>query len=137
MVAQALGFDSEEETKADVEPWSGIGDVEEVDHEEEYVDEDRFTTVTVEAVDVSRDGLRKVVQEDESENPDDLEHGNTPSTNGVEEAQKGRLRRVKEQPGGVKKKKKKKFRYETKAERQVTRHKERLGNKKQAIARKM
>lgn len=137
MVAEALGFDSDEETKVDVEPLNGIGDVQtEVDHKEEYVDDDRFTTVTVEAVDVSRDGLHKVIQEEDYENPDNAGIGNGTSTNGVEEAQNGRVRRRKEPPGGVKKKKKK-FRYETKAERKVTRYKERTGNRKQAIARKM
>lgn len=137
MVAETLGFDSDEETKADVEPTNVIGGMEEeLDREEEYVDEDRFTTVTVEAVDVSRDGLHKVIQKQNSENPDDIELSNIPSTNGAKEAQNGRLRRAKEQLGGVKKKKKK-FKYETKAERKVTRYKERSGNKKQAIARKM
>ncbi|KAF2962993.1 hypothetical protein GQX73_g10588 [Xylaria multiplex] len=37
------------------EEWGGFRDA--VDHEEEYVDEDRYTTVTVESVSVSRDGL--------------------------------------------------------------------------------
>lgn len=138
MVAEALGFDSEEETKVDVETWSGIGNMEAaVDHEEEYVDEDRFTTVTVEAVDVSRDGLHKVIQEEAPKNPNNSEPGNVPSTHGVGEVQNGRMRQIKEPLGGVKKKRKKKFRYETKAERKVTRHKERTGNRKQAFARKM
>ena len=138
MVAEALGFDSEEEAEdGPLEPWNGIGDRKEVDHEEEYVDEDRFTTVTVEAVDVSRDGLFKVIQEEVFEESEDLELSNIPSTNGEKKAQNRTVRRVKEQPSGFKKKKKKKFRYETKAERKITRHKEKLGNKKQAIARKM
>lgn len=138
MVAKALGFDSEEETEVNLEPWGGIGDVAEVDREEEYVDDDRFTTVTVEAVDVSRDGLCKVIQEEEdSEPPNDSGVGDIPSTKGAREAQNGRSRRMKEQPGGVKKKKKIKFRYETKAERKITRHKEKSGNKTKASARKM
>lgn len=137
MVAEALGFDSEEEAEVNVETWNGIGDVEEeTDREEEYVDEDRFTTVTVEAVDVSRDGISKAVQEEDVEDSEDPEIGNRPSTNGVKEAQDGKSRRAKEKPSGVKKKKKK-FRYESKAERKITRHKEKSGNKKQAIARKM
>lgn len=137
MVAKALGSDSDEESKVDVEPLNEIGDVEKVDHEEEYVDDDRFTTVTVEAVDVSRDGLHKVIQEEDPENPDNAELGNTMTTNGAEKAQNGRVRQRKAPPAGVKKTKKKKFRYETKAERKVTRYKERTGNRKQAVARKM
>ena len=138
MVAEALGFDSEEETKVDPKPWSEIGNMEAgVDHEEEYVDEDRFTTVTVEAVDVSRDGLHKVGQEEAPENTNDSKLGDIPSTHGVAEVQSGRMRQIKEPLGGVKKKRKKKFRYETKAERKVTRYKERTGNRKQAFARKM
>lgn len=136
MVAEALGFDSDEETEVNVEPSNGIGDLEEqVDHEEEYVDDDRFTTVTVEAVDVSRDGLHKIIHEEDSGKSDNADLGNTKSSNEAEEAPNGRVRRRKEPPTGVKKKKK--FRYETKAERKVTRYKERTGNRKQATARKM
>ena len=35
--------------------------------EEEYVDDDKLTTVTVEAVDVSRDGLKKVAEDEDEE----------------------------------------------------------------------
>ena len=38
--------------------------VEALDHDEEYVDEDRYTTVTIEAVDVSKEGLQKVAGEE-------------------------------------------------------------------------
>ena len=137
MVAETLGFDSDEETEVNVTSSNGIRDLEEqVDHEQEYVDDDRFTTVTVEAVDVSRDGLHKVIHEEDSGNSDNADLCNKTSTNGAEEAQNGRVRQRKEPPTGVKKKKKK-FRYETKAERKVTRYKERTGNRKQAIVRKM
>lgn len=138
MVAKAQGRDIEEETDVDLEPWGGIVDpVQIVDCEEEYVDEDRFTTVTVEAVDVSRDGLCKVAKEDEdSEDPNGSRLDDTASTmKGTSKAQNGKPGRAKERPG-ITRTKKKKFRYETKAERKVTRYKEKLGNKTKANARK-
>ncbi|UKZ83637.1 hypothetical protein TrVFT333_011446 [Trichoderma virens FT-333] len=42
--------------------WAGFPDrpnLDIVDHEEEYIDEDRYTTVTVESVSISRDGLER------------------------------------------------------------------------------
>lgn len=110
-----------------------------VDHEEEYVDEDRLTTVTVEAVEVSRDGLHRIFDEDEQgfrkmDGPeiDDASF----STTGKEKAKNG-MKRIwtKERPG-EKRRKKKKFKYESKAERKVTRYKERSGNKAKAKSRR-
>ena len=137
MITQASGSDSDGESAIDMEPWGGIGDSEEINREEEYVDDDRFTTVTVEAVDISRDGLSKVVFEDEeSEIPNGLGVGDMArTTKGLEVVQNGKPRQTKQQPGGVKKKKRK-FKYETKAERKITRYKEKLGNKTKASARK-
>lgn len=120
--------------------WNGIQDEPVVDHEDEYTDEGRFTTVTVEAVDVSRDGLRKAIQdgieEKEDSGPD------LPNTSPGRASQQGsvgqeKAKRIwtKEPPSGLKKKKKK-FRYESKAERKITRHKERSGNKSKAKARR-
>lgn len=100
-------------------------------HEEEFIDEDLYTTVTVEAVDISKDGFHKVAQEgqeggDESNKP----------TAGRPSIRPGAKRIwTKERPHGPKKKKKP-FRYESKAERKVTRFKERSGNKSKAKARK-
>ncbi|PMD60006.1 uncharacterized protein K444DRAFT_403737 [Hyaloscypha bicolor E] len=101
---------------------SGFGEV--LDREEEYVDEDRWTTVTVEAVDVSKEGLKKVGEEDS----DDAEAPNLVS---LEEKGEG-----KEKKKWPKKEKKKKFRYESKAERKFTRGKQKAGNKARADARK-
>jgi ribosomal RNA-processing protein 17 len=121
------GLDSDEEG----EVWGGIQEEEEtveaeevLDREEEYVDEDRWTTVTVEAVDVSKEGLKKVGEEDS----DDAE---APDLVALEE--KGEEKEKKKWP---KKEKKKKFRYESKAERKFTRGKQKAGNKARADARK-
>ena len=137
MVAKSQERDIEEEVDVNLEPWGGIEDAVPVDCEEEYVDEDRFTTVTVEAVDVSRDGLCKVAKEDEdSEEPNAPGLGDTTSTTkGTSRAPNGKPGGAKERPGVVRTKKKK-FRYETKAERKITRHKEKLGNRTKASARK-
>lgn len=116
---------SDHEEDSGGESWGGIKDDPEeevLDHEEEYVDEDRYTTVTVEAVDVSRDGLQRVA-DDADESTEDVK---------VKYAEK---------PADVKKKwpkkeRKQKFRYESKAERRVTRGKQKAGNKAKANARR-
>lgn len=117
---------SEQEHESGDEVWGGIEDereVEVVDHEEEYVDEDRYTTVTVEAVDISKDGLHRVVEGSDSE---PTEYVLMKPDEKVSQAKKK----------WPKKEKKKKFRYESKAERKVTRSKQKAGNKAKANARK-
>ena len=145
MIREAdIALDSSKEGDVDEEePWDGIKDIHDplVDHEDEYMDEDRFTTVTVEAVDVSKDGLQRVVQDGENES----ERSDTDKPDGESQiitalpgrtgSEKGKRVRTKEPPSGPRKKKKK-FRYESKAERKTTRYKERLGNKVKARARK-
>jgi len=115
------------ESEGEEEGWGGIEEEKVVDefldHEEEYVDEDRYTTVTVEAVDVSKDGLLKVVDKDSDEAPDLV----PVETKGKEDPPKKKW---------PKKERKKKFRYESKAERKFTREKQKAGNKARADARK-
>ncbi|KAF4507608.1 hypothetical protein G6O67_004088 [Ophiocordyceps sinensis] len=100
-----------EPNDAEEDEWGGFPDkpdLDIIDHEEEYVDEDRYTTVTVETVSVSREGLSKPqVDGDEA---DDVEAAH-PSGLEKEPQKKGRW------PA---KAKKKKFRYESKIERQLT-----------------
>lgn len=127
---EAGGMD--EEDREEDETWDGFAEAPMVDNEVEFIDEDRYTTVTVESVEVSRDGLHKLPQEGgrndtESDTPT---AGRAPPTTD----QHGKRIWTKERPGGPKKKKK--FRYESKAERKVTRHKERSGNKSKAKARR-
>ena len=143
----ALDSNEEGEEKEDFEteeePWDGIKDNQNpsVDHEDEYMDEDRFTTVTVEAVDVSKDGLQKAVQEEEDAseagdtNRSDRDPPEPTASQGRTGSEKGKRLWTKEPPSGLRKKRKK-FRYETKAERKATRYKEKLGNKVKARARK-
>ncbi|RDW67645.1 hypothetical protein BP6252_09041 [Coleophoma cylindrospora] len=106
--------------------WGGIQDEEPrpvIDHEEEYIDEDRYTTVTVEEVDVGKDGLHKIVAEDSSDESMDAER---PKPESKDETKKV----------WPKKPRKQKFRYESKTERRMSRAKQKAGNKAKANARK-
>ena len=109
------------------EEWQGIE--EEVDHEDEYVDEDKFTTVTVESVGISRDGFTRPGGVDGSESDEP----------GPEESGRGRGRRepaAKAKPArkrSAAKSKRRNFRYESKEERSMTRFKE----KRKLLRRKM
>ncbi|EWZ45604.1 hypothetical protein FOCG_01377 [Fusarium oxysporum f. sp. radicis-lycopersici 26381] len=112
--SEAAGAVEQESDEADGE-WDGFPDQPEldiVDHEEEYIDEDRYTTVTVESVSVTRDGLHKP-QVDDKDNEEDKK---------VEEPKDDQKAKSRREP----KKKKKKFRYETKFERQLTDKKQRI-----------
>lgn len=132
---------SDSEIAFEGEQWDGITEDPPVDHEDEYVDDDRFTTVTVEAVDVSKDGMHKSKQEegDSSEGSGTEKPGGEAlggsNGRGRPPSQKAKRIWTKEAPNGVKKKMQK-FRYESKAERKVARYKERSGNKAKARARK-
>ncbi|PTB62764.1 hypothetical protein BBK36DRAFT_37079, partial [Trichoderma citrinoviride] len=107
---------SGDEGEANDGEWDGFPDrpnLDIVDHEEEYIDEDRYTTVTVESVSISRDGL---------------ERPEKPQEKAEEEDQNGEPEKAPEDKSKAParpKKKKQKFRYESKIERQLTerRHK--------------
>lgn len=111
--------DEDESAGEGLEDWDGFPDkpdLELIDAEEEYVDEDRYTTVTIESVSVSRNGLGK---------PGHLEGEQEDRAQDKHEAAKNNgaapiLRKHARQ------KKNKKFRYETKAERHLTEIKRRI-----------
>ncbi|KAJ4250620.1 hypothetical protein NW762_011879 [Fusarium torreyae] len=110
--AGAVGQESDEEED---EEWGGFPDQPEldiVDHEEEYIDEDRYTTVTVESVSVTRDGLHKPQVDEDNEDQDKKD----------EETKDDKTEKSRREP----KKKKKKFRYESKFDRQLTDRKQRI-----------
>ncbi len=141
--AGAVSDAIKEETAADQGQWKGITETEEpaIDHENEFIDDDRFTTVMVEAVAVSKDGLHKSKQEDE----ENSEVSGTTKSNGEPRAKPAGRRRVgpenakrtwTKDPRNNVKRKKPKFRYESKAERKVTRHKERSRSRVKAKARR-
>ena len=124
-----------------MEKWNGIAEETNIDHEAEYEDEDRHTTVTIEAVNVTKKGLQKAIAaqgSDEDEIEDGLDTVDVDAADkSIETGTTTKTKRIwtKERPGGPKKKKNK-FRYESKAERKATRYKERSGNKAKAKARK-
>ena len=87
-----------------------------IDLEEEYIDEDKYTTVTVEAVNVDRDGLHKPQPEASSDEEQEEEDG-------VEQKEGDKNAEGKRPKHPTKKKKK--FRYENKFERAIEARKQR------------
>jgi len=124
------GTENSDDSKDEV--WDGILDdhpSEPIDHEAEYIDEDRYTTVTIEAISVSKEGLHKVAEDGDTEEEDNS--GDLKTPNDSAEIKTGGSRKM-----WPKKTRKKKFRYESKAERKVTRGKQKAGNRVKADARR-
>lgn len=111
--AEQAGQDGDEDSEdgTEDEAWDGFEDspaLEPVDQQQEYIDEDLYTTVTVESVSVDREGLHKPLEEAERRERE------AQSKKAMEEGDAANKDK-KERP----KKKKKKFTYETKFERQI------------------
>lgn len=107
------------ESDSEGSEWGGFEDPQEpevIDHEDEYIDEDRHTSVKVESVSITRDGFEKPKIE---------------SSDDEEEAKEGEEAEDKEKKRPPKKAKKK-FRYESKIERQASQ--QRIKAKKKARA---
>ncbi|KAA8642119.1 hypothetical protein EYZ11_001219 [Aspergillus tanneri] len=109
--------------------WEGFTEPPAVDYEAEYIDEDKYTTVTVEEMDPSKEGLMEA-QEDASDEDAQTTSKSDPKTE--QSVGKTKKRIADSKP----KKKKKKFRYENKEERKLLRAKERLSNHRKAQARR-
>lgn len=117
------------------------------DREEEYIDEDRYTTVTVKSMDKSDDEASSSQDEEEHADADADGDGidvgvdgkgvdQKPKTGGKSALGKKKTW-TKDKPDGAKpKKKKKKFRYESKIERKATRSKQKTRNSAAAKERK-
>ena len=128
--------DEEEE-----EEFTGFTEPEPINTQDEYIDEDKYTTVTIESVGISRAGFS--LPGDASP---DAESTTTPKDNTTAETAADKTKgghEVKRDASGKriwtkerprtewpKKQKKKKFRYESKADRKVTRMKEGAKKKK-------
>lgn len=133
---EGVGEHADSDSSRDDSP-VGISEPAQIDHEDDFVDEDRHTVVTVETVDVSRDGLHK--REDGSDGEDDSRAAPDDSTAEPKVTANGRVGkgpRASQKPEQQPKKRKKKFRYESKAERKTTRFKEKSGGKAKAKARR-
>lgn len=124
--------DSEADDSNDNGEWNGIKDDAPaeaeavIDQEDEYIDEDKYTTVTIESVGISKSGFEKAAGAKQDDDDDAA----------AAEKQKREWTKEKPKSDRPKKPKKKKFRYETKAERKMERVKQGLKKKKQAQARK-
>ncbi len=114
--------------------WHGISEtsVPPVDHEAEYIDEEKYTTVTVESMDVSKEGLLKA-QEDRNE-PESGEDGQVAADtkDAPPEKQKKPWTKDKPKDGSKKRKKSRNFRYESKVDRKDARSRQKARNSKQA-----
>jgi ribosomal RNA-processing protein 17 len=109
-----------------------------LDHEEQYLseDSDKYTTVTVEAVAVTKDGLRKLAAA-----PSDCDSDSDGEDRGKKKKVPGEKGEGGDENDGGKKKwpkkpRKQKFRYESKVERKASRMKQKSRNKASADARK-
>jgi ribosomal RNA-processing protein 17 len=111
----------EDDDDAEEATFEGFGAVDEIDgQEDEYVDEDKYTTVTVEAMGGSDDEEDKKPYVPKPEDPT-------------------AFAKPKKRPmtkDGKLKQKKRNFRYETKTERKATREKQKKRNHKEATARR-
>jgi len=116
-----LPSESEDDDDAEEATFEGFGAVDEIDgQEDEYVDEDKYTTVTVEAMGGS---------DDEADKKPYVKPADDPAA----------FAKPKKRPmtkDGKLKQKKRNFRYETKAERKTTRDKQKKRNNKEATARR-
>ncbi|PYH43401.1 rRNA-processing protein RRP17 [Aspergillus saccharolyticus JOP 1030-1] len=130
--SDASGQDSEDEGNEE-EDWEGFAEPPAVDYEAEYIDEDRYTTVTVEEMDTSKEGLlRSAVDGSDSEIEDTGSSSKVAAANTSSSSEQSKKRKSDNKP----KKKKKKFRYESKEDRKVTRIKERAAKSRKANARR-
>ncbi|KAJ5242411.1 uncharacterized protein N7469_000738 [Penicillium citrinum] len=119
------------EEDEDEEEWGGIEEPPAVDYEAEYIDEDKYTTVTVEEMDASREGLRKAVRGSDSEEEEEKEEASAEEATPAKPAKKAK-KATADRP----KKKKRQFRYESKQDRKVNAAKQRLSKSKKAKARR-
>jgi len=130
---KSVGHYSDESEEA--AEWEGFDNPPDVHYQNEYVDEDKYTSVTVETVGISREGFVSSGQDAGSDEEGNLAVKLKKTNEGEEpgppkHAEHGR--KVKER----RPKKKKKFAYESKVDRKVTRMKERSKNQLQAQARR-
>lgn len=128
--------DANPDSDSDDEEWGGIEEPPAVDYEAEYIDEDKYTTVTVEEMDPSREGLRKAVQADDSDA--EVEEKKEYPVESEEKADEKKPKKAKKYGADRPKKvnKKRSFRYETKADRKINHAKQRASKSKKAEARK-
>lgn len=137
--------DDSEDSEEGEDEFKGFEEPEPINQEDEYIDEDKYTTVTIESVGISREGFSRPGDVDEEaaaakaaaiEATEDLSKDVTAGKHEIKRDANGKRIWTKERPRTEwPKKKKKKFRYETKAERKVERAKQGAKKKKLREAR--
>lgn len=129
----SYGGDTSDMDGVDVPP-------EKVDHEAEYVDEDKYTSVVVEEVDVDRDGFVEADGAGVTQKPTgSAGEDQAAQAKGTEAKATTKRQWTHNRPrdaASKPKQKRKKFRYESKAERKIERGKQKAKNSKQAQARR-
>jgi ribosomal RNA-processing protein 17 len=150
LVKQANGdipglSDNDDSSDDDEEEFQGFQEPEPINQEDEYIDEDKYTTVTIESVGISREGFSRPGEDLDPEADKARKAAEAKAAEEAKESGNGRPE-IKRDANGKRiwtkerprtewpKKKKKKFRYETKADRKVTRQKE--GAKKRKMVSK-
>lgn len=128
----------------DGEEFAGLSDTAEdqlLPDDAEYIDEDKYTTVTVEAMGESEEDEEEAEQQGEDGRNDvvgvpgkAVDARDRKDEVALKKAAEGKRPWAKD--GDTKKVKKKKFRYESKAERAVSRHKQKSKNSAAAKARR-
>jgi ribosomal RNA-processing protein 17 len=124
---------SAKESDGGDEEWEGFEEPPAVDYEAEYIDEDKYTTVTVEEMDATREGLLKSRKQENSDEDEETQ----PDAQEVEQKPDAPPTRAKSTKSSTKPKKKKaRFRYESKEDRKINDLKLRMSKKKKAAARR-
>ena len=140
MIRPLAGIEDAEDHEGDgaAEEWDGISEPTPppIDHEAEYIDEEKYTTVTVEAMDVSKEGLFKAQPERDSEEPDKDEHASKKPDEDSTKKKKSPWTKNKPKDGAQKRKKSRNFRYESKVDRKEARSRQKTKNSKQARERR-
>lgn len=139
-IDEAGGTTDAEDDDEGAEEFTGFQESEPINQEDEYIDEDKYTTVTIESVDISRAGF-SVPGKDADEAMDTgkaerEEAEKKDGEGGIKRDANGKRIWTKERPKTEWPKKKKiKFRYESKADRKATRFKQGAKKRKQREAR--
>jgi ribosomal RNA-processing protein 17 len=107
-----------------------------VNHEAEYIDEDKYTTVHVETMDISKEALSKAHQAEDAPDHGAGEDVRQTLKDGSSERSKRQWTKEKPKADMRKRKKKRNFKYEGRAERKEARSKENSRNRKQARERR-
>lgn len=136
--AETAGFTDGKDGEGENDEWSGFEEPVDIGGTDEYIDEDKYTTVTIEAMDEPRQ-LPDAKQEADE---DEVEESGTAAAKGNPDGATGsnlNKKRVwtKERPlKTAPKKRKKAFRYESKLDRKQTRTKQKAKNSEAAKARR-